>query len=162
MPDPAFKTAAFALGLAGLLIAGNGHAAAYRWTDAQGQVHYSQTPPVGRPYQAIPAAGSPVVSAPAAETPAATPAKPSDAQEFLKRAAEADARKRERADAEKKTRAAAAEVCAGARTRLAFLDATPPNRLMQREDGGEPRRVTSEQWEQERAAAGKTIKENCR
>ncbi len=151
------RTAAL-LSLIALLAGPPATAATYRWLDASGGQHYSQIPPKDRPYETLPAAAV----APPPASPAGSAAKPSDAEEFLRRSAEADAKKREQATTDRAARAAIAAQCQTAQERLRFLDEHPPNRLVRREAGGETRRVDADQWNRERDEAGATIAARCR
>ncbi len=109
----------------------------YKWTDAQGQVHYSQTPP---PSGAVSAQSQtrvqPGVSldTPPAPAAAAKPAK-------TKPAAVAE------------TAEAKAKRCTAARERQAFLASTIPRRLMVLGADGSESRMTEEQYAESIAKA---------
>jgi hypothetical protein len=129
-------------------------ATAYRWTDADGVVHYEQSPPAdGRAYQTV-----------KPEAPSVIPGAAVDdgAKAFLKRAEEDDARRAKAREAAAADKAALATQCADARKRLQFLDGNPPNRLRQREANGELRRVDATEWESQRKAAGDIIAKTCK
>jgi hypothetical protein len=126
----------------------------YRWTDANGVVHYEQVPPPGRTAEAV----NPALP------PPAPPAGDADeaARAFLKRSGDEAARKaaeKQAADAEK-SRALA--VCLSARREKQFLDERPPNRLLIRETGGETRRMDPGEWEKLQKTASDAIAENCK
>ena len=127
------------LSLASLpVVAGN----IYKWTDAQGQVHYSQTPPKRGPVTVKPQGSvQPGVSL---QAPAA-PAKVSEQ-------AKTDA-----ATAPESTEAKAKR-CAESKQRLVFLEENPARRLMVQTADGSEARMTEEQHEQsvtKAQAAGK-------
>jgi len=76
-------TAFVAGGLVGALVAlaiPMAQADTYKWVDKQGQVHYSDTPPVGVRYEVVATprapAAAPVAAAPSSVTPPAAPAVP--------------------------------------------------------------------------------------
>ena len=123
----------------------------FKWTDANGVVHYTQSPPPKGAYQAV---------QPAPPPPSATPARES-AQEFLRnaRASEAEAdRKRAEAAARK---AEAAQACSDARDRLAFLEERPPRRLATKNADGSLSRMTEQEWMQRKSEAQKRIEQSC-
>lgn len=126
---------------------------AYRWTDADGVVHYEQTPPAnGGRYETV---------HPSALPPAAGPPVDNGAKAFLKRVEEQDARRAKLREAAAGEKAAAAAVCAEARARLQFLDERPPNRLRERTPGGELKRVDAQDWENDRRKAAEQIAASC-
>ncbi len=140
-------TTALILSFAALpAVAGN----IYKWTDARGQVHYSQTPPSGvdaslqSQSHVLPAANPPV-------PPAATAAVP---------AAAAPASVAKPAAAPPETRQAKAERCAGASERLAFLEESTPRRLVVQQPDGSEARMTEEEFA-ERVAKAKEAGKGC-
>ena len=132
-------------------------ATAYRWTDADGVVHYEQVPPGnGRPYQTITPNPLPATPAPAG------PVSDNGVKAFLKRAEEDDARRAKARETAATEKAALASQCADARKKLQFLDERPPNRLRERGDNGEVRRMDANDWEAQRKAAGDIIAKTCK
>jgi len=121
----------------------------YRWTDAQGRVHYAQTPPPDGDYRKV----DPRVSA------------GGDDAAVLHEYVEAQRKTREAAEAEKaKLEAKAQEkagACVQAQARLKKLEEYGPNRLVSQNDKGEVERWTTEKWDAERAAGRKAVDENC-
>lgn len=114
----------------------------YKWADAQGQVHYSQTPPPNgatamqgpaslRPGVSVqaPASPSPKAAAPVA---AANPAETAPAVE-----SKADQAKR----------------CTEARQRVAYLEEKTARRLMVTQADGSEARMTEEEFEKRMAKA---------
>jgi hypothetical protein len=76
-----FRAVARRLGLIALLagpVAAMADADTYKWTDAQGQVHYGDTPPAGVPFEVVAAPHAPPAPA-AARAPAAPVAPPAAA-----------------------------------------------------------------------------------
>ncbi len=107
----------------------------YKWTDAQGQIHYSQTPPPHGPVKAQ-AAGSvqPGVSVQATVPP--TPAVPA-----AKVAAAVDAKA-----AVPETKADRNKRCSDSKERLAFLEEHTAHRLFVKDSDGNEARMTEEQF----------------
>lgn len=123
------------------LLAGN----IYRWVDAQGQVHYGETPPSG--VQAESRAGAktpPRAAASPVPPPAAPPAAVKPEEKKPTETAEAKAKR-----------------CEEARTRVAFLEEKTAYRLMIREADGSEARMTEEQFQERLGQANKTISEAC-
>lgn len=127
-------------------------AAIYRWVDANGELHFSQSPPPGVHYQRIDPQVPPPTSAPAVRQlgPAA---KRFDAQ----RAAEQRAR-----EAALATKARQAEACAKARSRVSFLQEKTAHRLFVRTKDGQLARMTEPQFQQQLDAARAAEQANCR
>lgn len=134
-----------------LALAAPAAAQIYRWTDAEGVVHYTQTPPPSGNYQAVTQKAPPPSTAPAVDAGRA----------LLQRA---DAATRQRTEAESQALAAAEparKVCEAARKELGFLDTYPPRRQMVVTEGGEASRMTTAQWEARRAEVQKLIDDQC-
>ncbi|MES2884600.1 MAG: DUF4124 domain-containing protein [Pseudomonadota bacterium] len=107
----------------------------YKWTDAQGQVHYTQTPPARGPAVARPQSSvQPGVSLQAPPPPPAPPPAASTAAVGKPPAPET---------AEAKTRR-----CEASKQRLEFLEENPARRLMVQSADGSEARMTEEQHEQ--------------
>ncbi len=119
----------------------------YKWTDASGQVHFSQNPPKEGNFQDVtpqlPVSGSTTGSAPAKHRVRSASAAGSDdtAQQQLQ--AKADNEER----------------CAKARERISFLQEKTAHRLFVTGDDGQPARMNDEQFNQQlqdaQDAAGK-------
>lgn len=126
-------------------------AQAYRWVDEKGGVHYGQVPPKGAAYTTV--------------GPAAPPASAPN-QDALNKSLQ-DAVKDEPRRQEAAAKAAEAEAqrqlrCKTALDQLAYLDATPPRRMMKTDDKGAVSRVTEEEHQARRAEIQKSADENCR
>lgn len=118
----------------------------YRWVDAQGQVHYGETPPSGVQAESRAAAKTPARSA-AAAAPTAPAAPPPAVKPEEKKPVE--------------TAEAKAKRCEEAKTRVAFLEEKTAYRLMIREADGSESRMTEEQFQERLGQANKTISEAC-
>jgi len=105
----------------------------YKWKDASGQMHYSQTPPPAGAVSVQPQAqvqpGVTLTAPPAA--PAEAPAKPADAKAPAPETKEAKAKR-----------------CTDSRERLAFLEERTPRRLMIAQPDGSESRMTEEEFAQ--------------
>jgi len=121
----------------------------YRWTDAQGRVHYAQTPPPDSDYKKV----DPRVSAGGDD--AAALHEYVEGQRKTREAAEAEKAKLEAKAQEK------AGACVQAQARLKKLEEYGPNRLLSQNDKGEMERWTTEKWDTERGLAQKAVDENC-
>lgn len=120
----------------------------YKWTDANGQVHFSQNPPKEGNFQDVtpqlPVSGAATGSAPAKRrqhSAAATGGDDAAQQQQLQ--AKADNEER----------------CAKARERISFLQEKTAHRLFVTGDDGQPARMTDDQFDQQlqdaQDAAGK-------
>jgi len=120
----------------------------YKWTDASGQVHFSQNPPKEGNYQDVtpqgPVSGTSTGSQSAAHS-AYTGSSSSGDDAARQRAVQAKADNEER--------------CAKARERISFLQEKTAHRLMVTGDDGQPARMTDDQFNQQlqdaQDAAGK-------
>ena len=120
----------------------------YKWTDAQGNVHFGSQPPEGQQASAV----NPNISQPKAPTqpkPSTTAGAQDEVQEKLDRAARKEAAEKE---AERKT------YCDRIRQDLAQMKANPRVRI---EDNGELRRLTEEERQDRISKSEASIKENC-
>jgi hypothetical protein len=129
-------------------------ATAYRWTDAQGVVHYAQTPPANGQFETV----HPELPPP---TSSGAPADNGN-KAFLKRMDEQDAAKTKVRELAATAKATSEKQCADARMRLQFLDERPPNRLRTREEGGELKRMDADEWERQRKTAADAVAQSCR
>lgn len=123
----------------------------YRWVDAQGQVHYSQTPPEQGAYSKY--------------EPRAPRAHPAPAVESIDDFVESrETAELARAAAERARQAARNErqqQCQSARERLAYLDEKTARRLMRVDDNGQRLRFTEDMFNTERDKALQQIADTC-
>lgn len=123
----------------------------YRWVDAEGTVHYSQTPPESGDYRRVESPRLQSHAAPAVEA----------IDRFTDRAEAARAQRRA-AQAEQETlETLRLQRCQAARDRLAFLDEKTAHRLLRVAEDGNPVRYTEEMFQEERARAQAMIDEYC-
>ncbi|TAM26562.1 MAG: DUF4124 domain-containing protein [Nevskiaceae bacterium] len=139
------------LGLYLLPAAVSAQASVYRWVDARGQVHYSQTPPAKGAYRLL-------------DTPAPTVFTPDRKamSEFLQAADQREAAGQQARALADQQRVADAGQCAEASTRLEYLESRPPRRFFVTGPDGEPSRMTDEQWEARKGEAQARILKSCR
>lgn len=131
------------------------HAQIYKWTDAAGTVHYSQTPPTNGDFREMPAAAPPSSSADESEQ---------QMQTLIKRQQESDQREQDekaKAQAEAAKQLERIRLCAKAQKDLNRLQTIPSNRLLARKDGEVIGRMTEEQRQDQIATLEKITKENC-
>lgn len=122
----------------------------YRWTDAAGQVHYTQTPPPGQPVATVKQAPPPAAS-PGVEQMKAFNAQAARAAEEK---AQADAKRRQ--DREK-----AEAACTRARSAISTLESRPPSRIARKDEQGQFVRMTPAEHEASLAKARATAEKNC-
>jgi hypothetical protein len=119
----------------------------YKWTDADGQVHFSQTPPKIGEYQNVtplyPVSGS--GSQLARHSASASSSGDGDAAQQQALQAKADDEER----------------CAKARERISFLQEKTAHRLMVTGDDGQPARMTDEQFNQQLQDAQDAASKYC-
>lgn len=131
-----------------LLISGQAQAEAYRWVDAQGRVHYTQTPPPGQKSEAVRPAPPP--------SPGSNGLKRySDLNDKLS----AEQAKKEAEETAKRDDKAGK--CARAKARMEPMQTLPMNRLAEKDDVGNVTRMTPERYEELRAQAQKDIDKYC-
>jgi len=157
---------AFCIGLALLLGAGSAIAQMYRWVDANGKVHYSNTPPPGAKTSVIkgpPAGGAaPADPAPAAGSKDAkkgplTPAE--QEQEYRKRQAAAG-KSAEKAEAERRAKAERNEACERTKEYLGTLQSG--QRIARTDAKGERYYMEEAQVAQEIAKAQQSMQQACK
>jgi hypothetical protein len=111
----------------------------YKWTDANGQVHFGQNPPKQGNYSDVtpthPVSGTNTDGQHAASIPGTAGGKSAPA------AAPAQTSLQAKADN--------AERCAKANERISFLQERTPHRLMVTGEDGQPARMTEEQYTQQ-------------
>lgn len=130
----------------------------YKWSDAQGQVHYGELPPVGRPAQKLDVNTTSGHSQPPASTPAAkpapTPSKPGNpantGQGKTGTAAQSNSLDPQQLQ----------QQCRNARQNLQVLKHGPSNRRF-REPSGKVVRYTQEQLQAKIAENEQFLKRNC-
>lgn len=123
----------------------------YRWTDANGLIHFSSQPPPHGEYRRITPELPPATSAPGVDA-------------IRKRADNLDGTGTKVAQARQdalKAKADDAEKCAKARERLTFLDEHPAHRLYTVGADGAESRMTDEQHDAEVAKAKGIAADSC-
>ena len=135
-----------ALGI-GLPLAGM--AQIYRWTDATGQVHYSQTPPNGGQYERVHPADSSGLNP--------------GLNKFVGDTDKANAEADKAQQAEVKKKAESAEACAKARERVSTMEEKGPHRMFisGASSTAAPARMTDEEFNKRLADAQKEVSDNC-
>jgi hypothetical protein len=107
----------------------------YKWTDANGLVHFSQNPPKDGNYENV-TPQQPVSGAWTGGAHASRPSMPAESS-----SSGSDAAQQAKADNE--------ERCAKAHERISFLQQETAHRLMVTGADGQPARMTDEQFDQE-------------
>lgn len=136
-----------------LLLPLSAAAEVYRWEDADGVVHYSQTPPAEGDYRAV---------KPRLPAPTAAPALQQN-QRFLDQAAGLPTPPpvAEAGPAEAPPRTLNAERCALGRDTLSQLDAGSPRRYLIKNEDGTVERMSDEQAASIRQRATAMVAESC-
>lgn len=145
----------FAIATLAALSVSAAQAEMYRWTDDQGRVVYSQTPPPdGRASSTV--AAPPAPSAEQVQAAKAKYAKPKESMsdEELAAEQEKEASKAKKVDSEKME-----EQCAIARKNLQTMESRPRNSLYS--TGGDYKRYTNEEWEAEHQRLQDTLNKYC-
>ena len=124
-----------ALLLCGLPLAAS--AQIYKWTDANGQVHFSQNPPKTGNYSDV----TPQLPVSGASTGGSSTPRPSGSKGVSSPAAPSQQALQAGADK--------AERCAKANERISFLQEKTAHRLFVTGDDGQPARMTTEQFDQQ-------------
>lgn len=126
-------------------------AAVYRWVDADGVVHFSQSAPVGQGAERIQPDVPPPTSAPAQK-----------GMVQFSRTYEAQQTRQDKVrEVALKRKAQRAEACAKARDRVSALEAATAHRLFVPDPGGGRHRMTEPEFERHLAAAQAQIKASC-
>ncbi|HZR38176.1 MAG TPA: DUF4124 domain-containing protein [Nevskia sp.] len=112
----------------------------YKWTDANGQVHFSQNPPKQGSYQDVTPQG-PISGTSTDSNGRPLPPPPRSGGGSSSGSAPATQAMRAGADN--------AERCAKANERIAYLQEKTAHRLMVTGDDGQPARMTDEQFDQQ-------------
>jgi hypothetical protein len=131
------------------------HAQIYKWTDAAGTVHYSQTPPASGDFHEMPAAVPPSSSAEESEQ---------QMQALIKRQQESEQDEQDekaRAQAEAARQLERIRLCAKAQKDLKRLQTIPSHRLLARKDGELIGRMTEDQRQDQIATLEKIMQDNC-
>lgn len=138
----------------------------YRWVDASGQVHFSQTPPPGgRDYDLIKGGrATPPTPDPGPGDVAADAQDDQRARErrFLEEAEAERKAKAEQKEKEKTERAQAEQKCTAARERVTFLEERTARRLVIKADDGNYARMPEDEFLERLEAARKDVAEHCR
>jgi hypothetical protein len=132
------------------LVASAGLAQTYKWTDENGQVHYTQVPPKTGKYENIGPAAPPA-SAPNQDA----------LNKSLTDAQKAAPEQQKAAALEEQRRVQRQENCRAAIERLAYLDAQTPRRLGAKDEQGNVTRMTEQEFQKRRTAEDEKIKQNC-
>lgn len=130
----------------------------YKWRDAQGQVHYSESPPAGVPAEKLNVETTSGHSQPPASTPAAKPAPPP-----AKPGNQADNGKGKTESAAQSSSPDPQQLqqqCRNARQNLQVLKNGPSNRRF-REPSGKVVLYTQEQLQEKIAASEQFLERNC-
>ncbi|MGH8517834.1 MAG: DUF4124 domain-containing protein [Panacagrimonas sp.] len=139
----------------------------YRWKDAAGQTHFSQTPPTSGNYDVMRGASLSTTPAPSASAPAAantsTAANDQRArdQRFLEEAEAARKAKAETKEKEKVAKADKDKRCATARELAQFLEERTARRLVTKADDGNYARMDEDEFLKRLDAAKKDVAANC-
>ncbi len=126
-----------------------GLAQIYKWTDANGQVHFSQTPPADGKFERVHPADSSGLS--------------TGLSKFVKESDKANSEEEQAHQAEMKKKAESAELCAKARERVSLLEEKGPHRMFMpaASSTAAPARMTDEEFNKRLAEAQKSVSENC-
>lgn len=127
-----------------LLAASAAQAGVYKWTDANGRVHYSSSPPPGGQAEQVRIRSAPASSEADTPAPAAAPAEEQGAGETAEPTS---------------ARETFAKNCEIARQNLTVLQ--DPKLTVFRQDGGKPVRYDEEQRKQQIAAAQAQVQQWC-
>jgi hypothetical protein len=119
----------------------------YKWTDANGTVHFSQNPPKDGSYSDV-TPQQPVSGAWTGGSHSSRPSMPSESSSSGNNASQ-----QAKADNE--------ERCAKARERVSFLQEHPAHRLFVTGDDGQPARMTDEQFDQQMKDAQEAADKYC-
>jgi hypothetical protein len=140
----------------------------YRWKDASGQTHYSQTPPTTGQYDVMQGGRAPSSSLSAAATPAPAAPAPSAASEQREKEKkfieDAEAARKAKAAAKEKEKTAKAEKdqrCKAAREMAQFLEERTARRLVTKADDGNYARMNEDEFMKKLDAAKKDEATNC-
>jgi transposase-like protein len=148
--------------LALLTTASTAWGAAYRWTDASGNVQYGDQPPAGvqaQRMQAPPPPPLPQSADGATPQPAPQPGEVAN-EEALKAQQERERIEKENAIIERKNAELKKANCAAARSNLERLKLNRPMRINQG-DGTRAKRYTAEERQAATREAQKQVRENC-
>ena len=126
-------------------------AAVYRWVDARGQVHYSQTPPAKGAYRLLDPP-TPTVFTPDRKA----------ISEFLQAADERESAEQKQRELAAETKRTDVGLCTEASKRLEYLESRTPRRFFVTDANGESSRMTEEQWEARKRETQAIIAKSCR
>ena len=135
----------------------------YRWVDAQGQTHFTQVPPEGRPYEVIRSGTIASGATPSREDPPEDgPTMEERTRQFLERR-EAEAKAKAEAEAEEReARETAERKCREATERARFLEERTARRLVVPADDGNLARMDEDEFMRRLNAAKEQVKIHCR
>lgn len=133
----------------------------YKWTDEEGQVHYSQTPPSQGESEEVDAHARTSTGIPAGIEGISEANRKRDEE----RAAQEELKKREgsatKAEIEAEQAAYRKEVCDAARARLKIWETNPNPRTPYQQEDGSTVRYTSDEMAAKRAEDERKVQENC-
>lgn len=142
-------------------------ATVYRWTDGDGQTHFSQVaPPAGTPYEVIQTQGGAgagrIGQGQESDNGDAGPSQEQRTREFLERR-EAENRAREEARArEQEARQTAERKCDQARDRVRFLEERTARRLVIPAEDGNLARMEEDEFMRRLDTAREQVETHCR
>lgn len=136
--------------VAALIVPALAAAQVYKWTDADGHVHYGQAPPKTGNFQQTQAAPPPGVAPNVQQIDAA------------QKQADKDAGKtKEDADKLAAEKAQKAKDCKAAQERLTYLDAHTARRIGTKDAQGNVSRMTEDEFQKQRQQAQESVTKNC-
>lgn len=124
----------------------------YRWTDANGQIHFGEKPPEQGQYERLRDL----------EATQGADGGGKNLQKFLSDRDAAATESQEQRQRSLRAEAERAERCAKARERIAYLEGKTARRLFTKEADGQVSRLTDEQFQQRVDAAHKAEADSCR
>ena len=133
-----------------LLLPAAALATTYRWVDKNGQVNYSETPPLG---QATTVVGAPT-------PPSAAPNQDS-LNKSLDDSVKAEPKKRQEAEAAAAVQAQRDANCLDVTNQLAQLESKGPRHLSTKDADGNVSRMTVEDYEKRRTELQQYLKDKC-
>lgn len=147
---PKFRTLLFYC-LSGLYLSTASAETIYRWVDAKGAVHFSQSPPSSGQYQRLNPELPPPTSAPALQ----------GLKQLSQQYQSQQAQAAKQHEAEIRNKAEKAEACAKARQRVSQLQSATAHRLFVKTAGGKRTRMTEPQFNKLLDAAKAQVDANC-
>jgi hypothetical protein len=138
----------FVVALLGLGLPLTGMAEIYKWTDANGQVHFGQTPPPQGQFERV--------------RPAESGGLDPGLSKFVEESDKANAAADKAHQTELKSKADKAEQCAKARERVSVMEQKGSHKMfMPSTDGTDPARMTDEEFQKRLDEAKKAETSSC-